>query len=143
MKQLKEKHMTETKQKYQPLTKDRTEMFLKCVLLEHKDKEWTPPTDEKWPALSRIVQLRINVMKLPISFTSAALMSVNCLCDRPGAAVLLLIDALDKYEGQKVDMKMMADLYPIGFYTEEAFIERIDKEIKEGKGKWDYVYQPC
>jgi hypothetical protein len=62
------------------------------------------------------------------------------LVDRPGSAIILLIDTLNKYEGQIVTIKMLAELYPMGFYDEASLIKVIDEEIKPRKRKWSEIY---
>ena len=90
--------------------------------------------------LAQIINKRIEVMKLPIKFTDHALVAVSAFCDRPGYAVALLVDCLNKYEGQTVDCGMLADLYPMGFYDEPSLMKYVDDYLKPRKVKWAEIY---
>jgi hypothetical protein len=61
-------------------------------------------------------------------------------CDRPGSTVALLIDCLNKYEGQTVTCAMLADLYPSGFYDEPTLMKYVDDYLKTRKVKWAEIY---
>jgi hypothetical protein len=87
------------------------------------------------------VKKRIEVMDLPIKFTPLALLAINCFCDRPGAAVLLLVDALNYFKDKTVTVQTLRELYPVGFYTEAAMIDRVDNELKTKKDFYGYVYE--
>lgn len=89
---------------------------------------------------SQIILKRIKAMSLPISFTYASLNYISFFCDRAGAVVLLLIDCLEEYEGQQVTIDKISILYPFGFYTEKAMVDRVENEIKQGKSKFSFVY---
>jgi hypothetical protein len=104
------------------------------------NKNPAPELPEEASFLSRIVRKRIEAMKLPINFTEYAYIAINLLVDRPGSAIILLIDTLNKYEGQIVTIKMLAELYPMGFYDEASLIKVIDEEIKPRKRKWSEIY---
>jgi hypothetical protein len=125
--------------KFVPLTQEQSNILMRCVLAENSPQAKDLKL-EKMPPLSEIVRRRVEVMKLPIKFTTAAYLAVNAFCDRPGAAVILLVDCLHKYEGQTVDVSKLVEVYPDGFYSEEAFIRRIDVEIPKDQ-KWGYVYE--
>jgi hypothetical protein len=123
--------------KYEPLSQEQSEILIRCVLAENSPQSKSLKL-EKLPPLSEIVRKRVEVMKLPIKFTPAAYLAVNAFCDRPGAAVVLLIDCLNKHEGDTIDVDKLVRIYPDGFYSEDAFIRRIDVEIP--KEKWNHVY---
>jgi len=89
--------------------------------------------------LIQILKKKIEVLELPIKFNDYALVSVLVFCDRPGAIVLLLIDCLQEYENEEITVVKLVELYPFGFYSEQAMIDRIN-EIKTGKSKWSEIY---
>jgi hypothetical protein len=125
---------------FKPLSKMQMTDLMKMALLEQKGST-TPeePTVEDGTAWV-IIWKRITVMELPIKFTSLAKWATLLFIDRPGAAVLFLIDCLNKYEGQEVTVRMLCELYPYGFYDEESMIKIIDEEIKTHKMKWSQIY---
>lgn len=89
---------------------------------------------------TQIIKKRIKAFNLPIDFTNLAYHALTLFTDRPGAVVLLLIDALTKYENKTVTVQDLVDLYPLGFYSEGEFTEIIDKQIKPRKVKWSEIY---
>lgn len=121
------------------LDKETFKVFLSMALME-KNNDPFPDIPSTGRFLSNIIRKRIEVLKLPIKFTEYAYMYVDLFVDRPGSAVLLLIDALTKYENQTVDIKKLAELYPNGFYDEQTLVTIIDEELKTGKRKWAEIY---
>ena len=124
--------------KYNPLSHECSLMLLSMLASEVPDAEEVVAAE--LPFLSAIVNKRITGMGLPINFTPNALLAVNAFVDRPGTAVLLLIDALTKFEGQTVTTSMLCDLYPFGFYDEASFTKIVDDELKPRKRKWAEIY---
>jgi len=96
-------------------------------------------TEEKLPFNSRVVFRRIGAMNLPIAFTLDAYKLIDQLCDEPGRAVVLLIDCLQRYEGQVVDAKKISALYPEGFYREDDFRIMVEM-LRARKVRWAKVY---
>lgn len=94
--------------------------------------------------LYKIYQKRMEVLKLPLKLSPTALFFLICLCDRVGHVPVFMIDCLELQRDLHKDNLTLDDvvkgLYPWGFYTEEAFINRIDNEIKPGKGEFDSIY---
>lgn len=88
----------------------------------------------------QVIRKRIEVMKLPIEFTSTGIMCFFLFPKSVGAAVAMLIDCLTVYEGKKVDANLIGTLYPSGFYKEEALEDYIDNYLKPKKVKWSHVY---
>lgn len=130
--------------KFEQLTRARSELFLKAVMLEHAFEDAGTP-DKELPEMNEIFGIqvlnkRIEVMKLPIKFTAPAKMAIMAYVDSPGKIVALIIDCLTAYEGKTVTVKMLVDLYPDGFYTQETFERYVDNEIKTKKHKWAHVY---
>lgn len=129
------------KGKTQPMTNAQTQLFVACSLAEGKGLPLT--TEKELPFFSAVVKQRIESMKLPIGFTPHALLAINALADRVGSAVVILIDALTKYEGTVVTTSELADLYPSGFYDEETLTDYIDNYLKPRnptKVKWAEIY---
>jgi hypothetical protein len=101
-------------------------------------EEDVPEAEEAF--LVQVLNKRIEVHNLPISFSGPAKMAVLALTDRPGSVVALLIDCLNAYEGQKVTVEKLADLYPTGFYDEDTLIRYADQYLKTRKVKWSDLY---
>jgi hypothetical protein len=120
--------------KYKELSKDQAELFLQLCILG-KDFEI-----QEMPFLSKIVQLRVEVNKLPIKLTNQGLMAVNCFAHNPGAAVILLIDFISNFENEELNCDNLAKLYPVGFYTEESMEDLIDNYLKTKQTKWSRLY---
>jgi len=101
--------------------------------------------------LSKILNKRVEAFRLPLSFDASGLVIASLFCRSPAAAIVLLIDCLEK--GEKLSSyplitvdSLVMDVYPSGFYTDEALRERIDyiKECKEKglteENKWFDIY---
>lgn len=124
--------------RYEPLSDDASKLLITLLINEQAGNE--PKADAELPFLSAIVAKRISGMKLPITFSPIALLAVNAFVDRPGSAVVLLMDALTKFEGQTVTASSLCDLYPSGFYDEESLTTLIDDVVKPRKCKWAEIY---
>jgi hypothetical protein len=130
-------------QKYQMLTPEQAKLLAQIILSNNEHAE-IAETD--YPFLSQIVKKRVEALKLPIKLSPAALIAVNAFTDRPGSAVVLLIDALNKYtteedyknwlqkkpspEPREITVSDLCMLYPEGFYTEAALTDLIDNTMK-------------
>jgi len=127
--------------KSQPLREDQQKILMSMVLSEmSKDDISEMMKEVNQIHLIQILKKRIEVLELPIKFNDYALGAILSFCDRPGAVVLLLIDCLQEYENEEVTVDKLVNLYPFGFYNEQAMIDRIDNEIKTGKSKWSEIY---
>src|SRR5512137_2310528 len=115
----------------------KSQLYLVGCLTDSEGKP-SPSIDEQF--LVQILNKRIEVHKLPISFSDGAKLCVLALTDRPGSVVALLIDCLTNFEGQTVTSKQLADLYPVGFYDEPTMIRYIDEYLKPKKVKWAEIY---
>jgi hypothetical protein len=141
--------------KYKPLSEKEGEMLIGCLLAEKSNSETFPqikeiqdckPEDKNYPMffLPKIILKRIEGFTLPISFNQFALIALLAFVDVPGTAILLLIDCLNKYEGQVVTVEKLCQLYPNGFYAEEEWIHRIDdiklRQQENSLLKWEFIY---
>ena len=125
-----------------PLTEKAAEIFMVLTFADQKDKqeEFKIP-EEELPFTCRIVQKRIEALKLPITFSKTALFAVDLFAmGNPGRAVALLVDCLTKYEGLNIGMKELTELYPWGFYNTETFEDYVDNYLKPRKLKWAEIY---
>jgi len=95
---------------------------------------------EETPFPIGVVAKRLEVLKLPIQFTKAAWSAFTIFPDRVGGVVLMLIDLLTEYENQLVGLADIIEMYPYGFYNEEALMDRIDNHVKKGEFKYSFVY---
>lgn len=133
--------MTVFEGKTEPLEKEYSGVLTTLLLQVNITKSDDMPGDKELPFTSKVVKKRIEVMKLPIEFTDAALLSIDIFTQgNPGRAVVFLIDALTKFENGIVSLNDVCEkLYPMGFYTEEALEEYIDG-CKDRKYKWSEIY---
>ena len=129
---------------FRVLSKDECEMLLKLVFIESNPEDEKRFNDnvekssfDELPFLSKIVQRRIEVLKLPIKFSPLALIAICCFARVAGEAVVLLIDVLNKYENEIVTVSKLVDLYPAGFYDQPTFESILDN--LKGK-KWSEIY---
>jgi hypothetical protein len=121
------------------LDKEEAELLLMAVLAEEKQGDLDIPLKEMgWQIAA--VEKRISVLKLPIKFTNLAYLSFGSFTKTVGGCMVILIDALNKYEGQTVNVKMLCEMYPNGFYTESSLGKYIDQYLKPQTSKWSEVY---
>lgn len=132
--------------KYEKLSDKDSELFIMATMTEMADKKEGQPSKPELAAavddnfLIQILDKRIEVLKLPIKFTTPAKMAILAFVDRPGSLVALLVDCLNNYEGKTVDVAMLTNLYPWGWYDEETFIRYVDEYLKPKKVKWAEIY---
>lgn len=89
--------------------------------------------------LIKILDKRIQALNLSVKFTLGGYLAALALCKSPGNIVCLLIDCLET-EKEIIDSKILAEIYPWGFYSEEAFHKRVEEELKTRKTKFAWVY---
>lgn len=124
-----------------PLSKEQGQILMMALMAEETGSPLDPAMkkDRNW-SLCAIIEKRIEVLKLPIKFTDYALIAHLAFSDRPGKSVMLLIDSLTKYEGQTVTSRMLCDLYPMGFYSDDTATDYIDNHLKKRTVKWSEIY---
>lgn len=122
----------------QSMDRESTHLFIGAVMAEAQGGGLKQGAS--LPPLSEIVQKRIDAFELPIKFTPIALVAIHALVANPGQAICLLIDALNKFEGETIDMDKLAELYPFGFYTKDSFQKYVDEYLKPRKVKWAEIY---
>lgn len=129
---------------YKAMDPKRAELFVVASFTEIEAKTKSPSEDVTKAVdgefLIKILNARIEVMKLPITFSLAGKMAALALTDRPGAMVVLLIDCLNAFEGKTIGPGQLADLYPLGFYDEETLESYVENYMKPRKVKWADVY---
>lgn len=124
------------------LTEDQSRMYLQAVSTELIGGEVGDEGKVKIEAFfsSQVLLKRISAFNLPIRFTHLGLLAAAAITSMvPGRVVVLLIDALNNYEGREVTAAMIGDLYPLGFYKEEFTGEVIDA-MKNRLIKWSQIY---
>lgn len=122
-----------------PLNKEESTVLMQLILAEQRGASPEIP-EEEMPFTCRIIQKRVEVLKLPVKLTTVGLLATTCFAKNPGQAVTLLIDYLTEFEGQELTVANLCKLYPLGFYTEAAFAKRVDTELKTRKAKWCHIY---
>ena len=127
---------------FQPMNDSQCRLFLMAAMMGKNEQQGPAAEEVDKEFLIRVLNTRIEVLKLPITFSLSGKVAVLALCDRPGYVVALLIDCLNAYEGQEVTASMLADLYPTGFYNEETFARYADDYLKapNKKVKWAEIY---
>jgi len=129
------------KPRFKPLEDDQMKCLATALFAEHEGSPVNlKETDADYPVLLAIMDKRIKVLELPISFNPYAKIGLLALVNGPGALVALLIDALNKFEGQVVTVQMLCDLYPFGFYDDPSFTDYVDNYLKARKVKWSEIY---
>lgn len=124
--------------KYEPLRDQQAQILARCAFAELGKQPIVQQPE--LPFLTEIVKKRIEGLKLPIKFTDYALLAVNAFAKNPGEAVIVLIDALEKYEGEEVTTAKLCQLYPAGFYTRDSVESYIDDVLKPKLTKWSKIY---
>lgn len=124
------------KPEYKRLNNSQTGMLAMLIVGKLED---IPENDK--PHMIKVIEKRIDVLNLPVKFTPNALYSTMVFCENVGSAIVFLIDALTKFEGEEVTLNMVyTELYPNGFYTRESFEDYIDNYIKPKNVKWSEIY---
>lgn len=137
-------NMTES----QALSESNAKLFFQAALAEQM-KGVVEYTKESFDGIRTdglaILDRRLEVYNLPIKFSEGAMLLAAVLPDRVGALIVLLIDVLENYENDVVTVEKLAEIYPYGFYNEEALCKRID-QIKADRAeearsiKYSYIY---
>lgn len=93
--------------------------------------------------LSAIVGKR--VLAIDAKFTEEAIILTSVVCDRPGSAVIYLIDVLNAL-GKGTDDKPITvsdickNLYPKGFRSTKSYEKTVDEIKSKGKKHSEYAY---
>jgi len=132
---------------YSPVSAEQTQQFMSILLGEPKEGFDKMMSSDEAPFPIQILNKRVNLMELPIIFTSKAKMLALILTDgNPGKMVTLLIDCLTHLdletdqEKRLIDENKIIDIYPSGFYSQNSFIEYVDNYIKLRKVAWSEIY---
>lgn len=131
----------------QPLGEEKTTDLVRLIALSHQ-KLPIELTEEEMPFFCKVIQKRIDVLKLPIKFDIYSMLSITCFCDVVGQAVVLLIDCLTKFEKEiteenpiiNMTIDKLCDVYPWGFYKQKEFERYAETELKTRKAKWGGLY---
>jgi hypothetical protein len=132
---------------YKTLTADQAMLLAESIAIElHEETDPHPDVLARLGAdldmipLVKILQKRIDALKLPIKFTVPGKMAVLALTDVPGQVMALLVDCLNAYEDKEVGAGHLANLYPWGFYSAVSFNQYVETLIKTRKVKWSELY---
>jgi hypothetical protein len=128
-------------------TPTKKDILLNLILIEKStpaDQLEELITDElKAEFQYKVYAKRMEVLKLPLKLNAPALIWLLSVCRVTGHIPVFMIDCLELQEMLGVDHLTLDDVirhaYPWGFYSDEAIGRRID-EIKQGKGKYDFIY---
>jgi hypothetical protein len=121
-----------------PLDEEQSKLFLNCMLNDVFNIDINSKVENLF--FSKIIQKRIEVLDLPIKFTCYGMLMVSALCSTPGEVIILLCDCLYHYEGKRVSVNDISNLYPFGFYNEETVLNIIDNYMKARVHPWSQVY---
>jgi len=123
---------------YEKFIEDQMKSLIEITVNEPKEN-FEKEIDKLFPI--QIFNKRIEVFNLPIKFTGKAkLLSLVYTEGNPGKMMALLIDCLQKYDGEVIDIDKLVEIYPEGFYTQESFIDYVDNYIKTRKVAWSEIY---
>jgi len=141
-----EKWSRSSKQHFKPMSEDAAKLFLEAVVVESslykqgRDAfDFNIPENERSLAM-QIILKRVEALKLPIKFSPLALCALEAFADNPGKVVVILIDCLCKFPNQTVDVQKLSEVYPWGFYKEDAFDDYVDNYLKPRKSMWAEIY---
>jgi len=131
--------------KFSPMTEKQTHNFIGVIMAP--DDKTIEFLEGDVPFPIQIIQKRIEVMNLPISFTPKALLIALIMTDgNPGKMITVLIDCLDNFlddEENPVEIdddKLSMNLYPWGFYNNDSFQQYVETYLKPRKVKWGHIY---
>ena len=131
------------KPKYVPLEKDFFSLLLAAITKTEEEctKLVGMLAKDNMNHSLKILEKRIEVMALPISFTSGGKLTALALTQgNPGRMIALLIDCLTQHEDRKINPEMLCVMYAIGFYSEASYIQYVDTYLKTKTVKWSEVY---
>jgi len=130
-----------------PMSEGAAQEYVMAVMMESSGEKAIPMEELRKERIHSIEILlkRIEVLKLPITFTPEGLIAAYAMTENnPGRAVTLLIDCLTEHEGGTINASMLADMYPYGFYNEETFTDYVDNYLKNpdtrNQIKWAEIY---
>ena len=131
---------------YQAMTDQQTETLLSIALMECNDPEQFSEISKKIFAddfVCKVIKKRIEAYKLDY-FSDSSIIFISLLCSgNPGKSVLAMIDALEAL--QKTDQKqitldfMCQEVYPLGFYTPEAFRTEFERRRENRTEGFNYL----
>jgi hypothetical protein len=121
------------------LSEEDAELLLMATTAEVKKGDLDIPLAEMGWQIEAVEQ-RIRVMKLPIKFTNLAYVSFGSFTKTVGGCMVILIDALNRYENKTVNVEMLCHMYPFGFYSDKSLHDYIDNNLKTRAVKWSEVY---
>ncbi len=132
----------------EPLTKMNSEWLLRLLLLESSEPDImlnSKNLEEMGRAsvLGAIIAKRI--LAIDAKFTFPVVLFGALICDRPGTAVLYLIDILNILgkgtDDEPVTLRKVCEkVYPNGFRTEKSFMTTIDEIKSQGKDHSEFAY---
>jgi hypothetical protein len=131
-----------------PMSQRASELFFMACMLDAQEMPEKIPVkriEEDFSFIMKVVLKRVEVLKLPISFTLGGLAALEALSGgNPGRAMVILMDCLTLHSIEDVDGLVtsadLAEMYPFGFYNEDTFCDYIDNEVKTGKALWSQIY---
>ena len=110
--------------KPQPMSKEDTEVFLQCGMIELQKPDLPTAVDDKSPLGLQILQGRLEWAGIADKVSFPVKMFISCLCDRPGKVVMwayTLAHILEKNPGlAKVNMAALAEEFPVGFPDDDV-----------------------
>jgi len=124
---------------FQELSQEDAAFLLQALAIERTGQD-LPPEDVEASLLASIVKKRIDVLQLPVKYTTLGLLSIGCFAKNPGKAIVVLIDFLEKFENETITAEKLCTLYPWGFYNERSFTDYVDNFIRAGKARWAKIY---
>lgn len=126
--------------RYSEMSREQSELLMSVIFSSMKCDEVDIPEEEK-PHPIKMIEKRIEVIKLPITLKPSAKLAILILTDgNPGKMNAALIDCLIRFENKEVSVGEICELYPMGFYSDKSALEYIDNYLKTKKTKWSEIY---
>ena len=124
---------------YTSMAREHVELFIAMHMLEGED---VPEVLEE--PLVKIMKNKLSLIEKENVITEKAYVGLLSLgIDNPGKAVVTVIDVLnylDKKDKERFEFDDIVNLYPMGTYEQETFIEIVDKIMKPKKCRYSELY---
>ena len=127
--------------KYRPMTKDQSLLFM--TLVTYDDENLINSINEYIKTCKSCLIMKARFENLGISVSNKLLMILSSMVDRPGLAVLSVIDIMNVLDGSKsATFEHFTKAYPMGYYdiSDEQMIRNIINLCKDRKIKFSEIY---
>jgi len=130
---------------YQALSDEQTKTLISMIMLEKNEtKQFAEITkkilDEDF--LCKVIKKRIEAFKLP-KFSDSAIIFISLMTCNAGKTVLAIIETLEAFQknpDKEINLEFICEyVYPLGFYTQEAFEKEWDKRTSAKREGFNFL----